>query len=314
MFDLRHNTSSWLKILSRLGFELKKFRNNLKRNILYYLTAVVLVTIALTVLKTCSFQSTPKHKKSKLEDIKTQVPKNLEFRHIEPDPRIENLTMIGEVYRSGVRGDRLRGILLRALRFQNITRKVEKKYGLPKNVLLAMVMQESMGVDLLPNSSDDGGLGLCHMQPLTATEFGLKTLDGCKDLRNFKHGKKLRKLIQQHKFNKKELIGYDDRFHPILNLDAAGRMLWFYKLGPQFRKTPIKTAIYRYAGYRNYKEYYKMVEYYRGMLNDSKVIDDVRKEFNKLNPKLRINGKKANFDTYIRTHQKQHRNYGLDQY
>ena len=313
MLDFRHNTTFWLKILSRLRFELTKFQNNLRRNIILYIVAISALTLFLVLLKTCSFEPRTEKKKSTLEAIKAQVP-DLHFRRVVKDPKIESLTMIGEVYRTGVHGDRLRGTILRALRFQNITKKVEAKYNLPDNLVLAMVMQESMGVDLLPNSSDDGGLGLCHMQPLTASEFGLKTLDNCKDLRNFKHGKKLRKLIQKYKFDKRKLIDYDDRFHPILNLDAAGRMLWYYKMGPQFRKTPVKTAIYRYAGYNNYKEYYKMVQYYRGLINDPKVIADVRKEFNRLNPKLKINGKKGDFDLYIKTHQEQHRNYELDQY
>ncbi len=314
MLDFRHDTTFWLKILSRLRFELTKFQINLKRNIILYAGGVLVLTFIFVTLKTCTIPQRSARAKSKLEIVKSQVPKKTHFRRVVDDPKIENLTMIGEVYRTGVHGDRLRGTILRAMRFQNITKKVEFKYGLPDNMVLAMVMQESMGVDLLPNSSDDGGLGLCHMQPSTASEFHLKTLDKCKDLRNFKHGKKLRKLIQKYKFDKSKLIKYDDRFHPILNLDAAGRMLWYYKMGPQSRNTPVKTAIYRYAGYRNYKEYYKMVEYYRGLLNDPKVIDDVRKEFNRLNPKLKINGEKGDFDLYIKTHQEQHRNYGLDEY
>ena len=249
-----------------------------------------------------------------IEAIKHQVPKGLDFVQNVPPLQIENLTMIGEVYHSGITGDSKRGMILRALRFQNITRAVERRYDLPDNLLLAMIMQESMGVDLLPNSTDDGGIGLCHMQPSTASEFGLRTLDNCTDLRNFEHGRKLRSLIRQHKFNRRELIQYDDRFHPILNIDAAGRMIWYYYKGKQLKSTPLRTAIYRYAGYNNYKHYYKMVDYYMKLLADSSVIDDVRRTFNALNPTLRINGQPADFDKYIAEHQQQHSNYGLDKY
>jgi hypothetical protein len=76
----------------------------------------------------------------------------------------------------------------------------------------------------------------------------------------------------------------------------------------------MKTAIYRYAGYKNYSSYYKMVSYYMGLLDDLAVIDDVRQTFNKLNPTLTINGQAADFDRYISMHQALNRNYGLDNY
>ena len=152
------------------------------------------------------------------------------------------------------------------------------------------------------------------MQPSTAHEFGLKTFENCQDLRNFEHGKKLRKIIRDFKYERQKLVEIDDRFHPILNLDAAGRMMWYYKQGQPLKNTQLKTAIYRYAGYNNYAQYYKMVTYYMSLLSDPAVIDDVRVEFNRLNPNLLINGKPGDFDKYIRAHQAQHRNYGLDNY
>lgn len=314
MFDLRPYSQYGHSMQTRLRYEIQKYRHHLRRYFFRYAFLLVAIAVLLVVGQTCNTSKQAPKGLDELEAVKKQVPQGLSFRRIVAAPQIENLTMIGEVYRSGVYGDRLRGILLRALRFQNITQKVEYKYNLPENLLLAMVMQESMGVDLLPNSLDDGGAGLCHMQPSTASEFGLRIMDNCRDLRNFEHGKKLREQIRLHNYDKSKLVEIDDRFHPILNLDAAGRMLWYYKNGPQHKSDPIQTAIYRYAGFNTFKEYYKMVEYYRGLLNDPKVIDDVRQEFNRLNPDLKIDGRAADFDDYLRTHQQQHRNYGLDKY
>ena len=249
----------------------------------------------------------------KIEYLKKSRP-NLSYEAIIPEPVFKNLKMLGNVKRTGVHGQRNYGMILRCLRFKNVTEKVEEKYGLPKNILLAMVMQESGGVDLLPNSRDDGGLGLCHMQPSVAKEFGLKIYQNCDKLVSTKHGKALRKLIKKYKYDRKKLIKYDDRFHPILNIDAAGRMLAYYGNKKKIKETQLKTAIYRYAGARNYQKYYDRLLIYKKRIEDEKLIEEVRKAFNKANPKLTINGKKGDFDGYINAHQQQNINYGLNKY
>ncbi len=251
------------------------------------------------------------------EILKTMRPE-LGYEMVVDEYAYENLNMIGYVDKIGVRAkttrQRLYGMILRSLRFQNISRRVEKKYGLPKNLILAMVMQESGGADLLPNSGDDGGFGLCHMQGYTASQFGLKTYDNCNKLVCKKHGKMLRRLITENNYDRRVLIQLDDRLHPILNLDAAGRMLAYAAMGKQYKKTRLKTAIYVYAGKYNYAKYYKNVMHYRKILNDTSIIASVRKEFNRINPNLKINGQKAGFNEYIQTHQNINRNYGLDNY
>jgi hypothetical protein len=252
------------------------------------------------------------------ELYKTAVPKNLVYNEIYPEPNFENLNMLGNVHTMGVSGknkeERLYGMILRTLRFKNITSRIEKRYGLPENLLLAMVMQETGGVDLLPNSSNDGGLGLCHMQPYMAKLFGLKTYQNCDKMVSTQHGLALRKLISNNNKNRKLLLTFDDRFHPILNLDAAARMLVYYLKGTQIQPTPVQTAIYGYAGRYNYPEYYTRVRQYWKHLNDKELIDKVEGEFNALNPDLKINGKPADFKKYLLIHQQQNRNYGLDFY
>ncbi len=252
------------------------------------------------------------------DKIKLKVPERMSYYELVTPPVYKNLKMIGLVKKTGVsgrtEGEQLKGMVLRTLRFQNITQKAEKKYHLPENIILAMIMQESGGADLLPNSSDDGGLGLCHMQPLLAAEFGLKTYKNCDELVCRKHGKELREIIEEHNFNRKLLLKYDDRFHPILNIDAAARMLAYYMAGEQTQPSPEATAIYGYAGSRNFAKYYKNVKYYKQIISDEEFIDKVREEFNQLNTLFTINGKPANFDDYIEAHQETNRNYGLDFY
>lgn len=241
------------------------------------------------------------------------------YKVVHKEPKIENLRMIGKVTKCGVeapdRDSKLQGRVLRAIRFQNISRAVEKKYDLPENIVLAMVIQETGGADMLPNCLDDGGIGICHMQGSTASDFGLKTHKGFNELRSKAHGRILRGLIETHKYDRKKLIKYDDRFHPILNLDAVGRMLSCYrKRRKRNGETEMQVAIKHYAGAYNYKHYWRNVVFFRKTLNDPKFIASLEKDFNKKNQQLTINGKSGDFKAYIKAHQDQNINYGLDAY
>lgn len=239
---------------------------------------------------------------------------SLSYEEKYKEPVFKNLNMLGEVKKGGVYGQRMYGMILRALRFKNITDAVEKKYKLPENLLLAMIMHESGGVDLLPNSGDDGGIGLIHMQAKLASQFGLKTYKDCDKLVCREHGKELRKLIIENKYDRKKLIEFDDRFHPILNIDAAARMLVYYRSGTQVKDTPLKTAIYGYAGRYNYSKYYDNIILYLNKLIDDGLISEVEEEFNKQNSNLTIDGRKADFEDYLEAHQEQNLNYGLKDY
>ncbi len=231
-----------------------------------------------------------------------------------PEPFFKNLNMLGKVKKQGVYGQRLYGMILRSLRFKNITDKVEKKYKLPENLLLAMIMHESGGVDLLPNSSDDGGIGLIHMQPSLAKKFGLSTYQNCDKLVCKPHGSEIRKLIKQIGSDRKKLILIDDRFHPIVNIDAAARMLVYYRSGPQLKDTPLKTAIYGYAGKYNYEKYYNSIVFFMEKLLDVEFLKAIEADFNRQNEQLKLNGFPCNFESYLNAHQEQNYNYGLNDY
>ena len=241
------------------------------------------------------------------------------YNIVHTEPVMKNLKMIGKVGDCGVEAEsqtaKLHGRILRAMRFQNISSKVEEKYGLPKNMVLAMVIQETGGADMLPNCLDDGGIGICHMQGSTASEFGLKTYRNYKALRSKTHGRALRSLIRTNRYDRKKLIKYDDRFHPILNLDAAGRMLACYKSRKKRSgESNMQTAVRHYAGAYNYRHYWRNVSYFRKQLNNPEVSAALEKEFNKQNRNLTINGKKGDYKGYIKAHQEQNENYGLSNY
>ena len=231
---------------------------------------------------------------------------------------IDSLNLPGKECSFGVIGatkeEQIYGLIIRSLRFSNITKRVEKKYGLPNNLLLAMVMQETGGILLMPNSTDDGGIGICHMQPKTAKMFGLMTYNDCKYLKSRAHGRELRSLIAQSHSDIAELVKYDDRFHPLLNLDAVGRMMAFNMEKVEKLSSPLETAILRYAGRKNFKKYYERVKEYRSALNSPWTMFWVRHTFNKMNPNLTIGGEPADFSRYIEYHHELNRNFGLDGY
>jgi hypothetical protein len=117
------------------------------------------------------------------------------------------------------------GSAQRTHRFKPIIDAVEKKYNIPKGVLEALVMHESYGDPLQPNKGNDGGIGLIHTQGPTATGLGLKIHGTSKSSRDVKHGKKLKKLFEKCNNVLECVSEYDDRAHPLKNLDAIARYM-----------------------------------------------------------------------------------------
>ncbi len=281
----------------------------MRKTLLVIMGALILMMIFSACKKA---KNTNPQKTVSTKNIQKQKP-DLGFTRVYPDPVIENLTLPGTVTKYGA--DNTTAKIIRTLRFKNITSAVEEKYDLPNGLILAMIMEESTGVDLMPNGRDDGGFGLVHMQPQLAVQFSLKTYAGCKELKCFKHGRELRGILAEHNYDRKTVLKYDDRFHPILNVDAAGRMLKYY-----WDQKPIKgynrleSAICRYAGRYNFKQYWRDVQQNMKLLKSKSEVKKAEKLFNKLNPNLRINGEKADFKAYIFISQQQAWNYDLQKY
>lgn len=188
------------------------------------------------------------------------------------------------------------GKIERGLRFKPITDVVERRYNLPPGILMAMLVQESSGMDLLPNGQNDGGIGLVHMQPKIAAEFGLKTLDDNTKMVDTEHGAHLRDLIKEKNNDVFALAEEDERFNRLLNIDAAGRMLAGYMAAPPVRGYDhLESALMRYAGAPNYlRGYYRTaMRTYLRLLHDEAYIAEIAHAFDERNKDLVINGKKV---------------------
>ena len=283
----------------------------------------------------CTQKETPEQERHKTISWNEyhKIPKpSLAYEEVHKPLEIENLQMLGQVTSHGVIGKE--GQILRGLRFKNATNAVEARYNLPHNLVLAMLIHETSGMDLLPNGIGDGGFGICHMQGSAATRFGLKTYKGCTSLvcdgRNHprgrgscvvggktqNHAKDLYDLIKKERFVRFRLIEHDDRLHPILCLDAVGRMLaegmdrpptndYLRSIGP------LRRALYRYSGR---KEYFEKVAENMRLLEDPVFLRNLEQRFNQMNPNLRINGKKADYKSYISLMNRDLENYGLREY
>lgn len=246
-------------------------------------------------------------------------PIQLGYVEVAPRPIFENLLLPGKEGKYGMDSDnrelRMLGIYVRAMRFENITSIVEDKYDLPRYTLLAMLMQESNGINYLPNGKNDGGIGLIHMQPLLANQFGLKTHGGCRDLVSFKHGMDLRNLVNAYSEKKpEELLKYDDRFHPILNIDAAARMIKYYSSLKIIGKDSLDSAFKRYAGKYNYEKYTLNIRFFIKHLMDEEYMKSIEDKFNELHPNLIINGEKSDFKRFLAANHEYNRNFDLDKY
>ncbi len=197
------------------------------------------------------------------QKLKPEVPLYTEI-HKEVDPSLFKLP--GEETRHGATTEE--GKMIRTLRFQNIADAVEDRYDLPKGILLALIFNESTGVEYLGNASGDGGYGLIHTQANVARMYGLKVFKDCKSLvcnsergckdslgRYQNHAEGLKNYIQEHKrenrFDRKALADEDERLNHLLNIDMIGRMFALSMSGPRIKTMgqeldPFESAIYQF--------------------------------------------------------------------
>ncbi len=118
------------------------------------------------------------------------------------------------------------GKFLRTYRWDNVISRVEELHGMPKGCLAGLAMVEGRGDPVSLNSTDDGGAGLYNCMPGTASDYGLKTFDGCMSTSaDKKHGKGLRELVKKHNYNLGRLSRLDERFDWRKSTYAMGRML-----------------------------------------------------------------------------------------
>lgn len=148
-------------------------------------------------------------------------PIDLWYKPINPEKKIEiNLPSLNSV----------EWRILRCMRWKCITDAVEKKYWIPNWLLLAMMAREWMWDPTQPNElwdwKSDWWLWSIHMQWNTAHEFWLETLPRhSKWSVDIKHWNEILYAKNKYDNDLKKLVKHDDRFHPILSIDAAARYL-----------------------------------------------------------------------------------------
>lgn len=137
------------------------------------------------------------------------------------------------------------GRVMRCLRRKALTDEAEKKYGIPQNLLLAMMAQEGLWDPTLPNimnrktdektgkkkiTKSDWGLGLIHIQGANAEDYGLKVIQtkpwekNSRAMQDTILWKKILSLYE-HTQDTNKLAKYDDRWNPVLAVDVAARFL-----------------------------------------------------------------------------------------
>lgn len=233
---------------------------------------------------------------------KIPVPK-VGYTPIVKEPNLSNIVLVDR--------DTDIGKIQRALRWSNITEAVENRYGIPKNVLLGMICAESEGDPSQPNAKGDGGAGSIHMQPKSATKYGLRLISPSTKLVDYEQGRLLKKAIQETGGDLKKLIKYDDRFHPIINIDAAARMLCDLYQKQNSGTRSWTRALERYAGRRAYDS--RVIDF-ANKINNPRFMKVVKFNFDYKNPDVRVGGRSINFDRWIGFFHQLNRNYGLDDY
>lgn len=229
---------------------------------------------------------------------------------------IENLSLHGKIDSLGVIGNSaFYGKIERALRYKILTDSIEDRYGLPRHTLTSIMIAESSGRDVLPNALEDGGIGLCHMQPAVAKEYNLKPVIGSK-IRDREAGQKLKKLIAKYHENPIALSRIDQRFNPLANLDAAARFLMYYIHDKTYQSESgrFRRAFQKYSGRSNY---WKKIQTIYSILNNDSIMKDIEESFNERNKNLTINGKytKNPLREYWKAFWEVNReNYKLDEY
>lgn len=176
----------------------------------------------------------------------------------------------------------------RCLRWSSITDAVEDRYWIPRWLLMALMAQEWRWDPTVINQSRwwkcDWGAWLIHMQAINAANFWLDTIPrSTNGMVDFKHWERLQKAKEKKHNDLKELSKLDDRFNPILSVDASARFLLNeYNKLPESKDRWLH-AINKYA-WRWMQDYWYSVVVYRTTINSirHKPIPQFTKEIEKV--------------------------------
>lgn len=161
--------------------------------------------------------------------------------------------------------------ITRCLRWQTITDAVEDRYWIPRWLLMALMAQEWWWDPTVINQKSswkcDWWAGLIHMQAINATNFWLDTLPRSNNgMIDYEHWEKLKKAKADNHNDLKKLSKLDERFNPVLSVDASARFLVNeYNKLPQSKDRWLH-AINKYA-WRWMQDYWYSVVVYRTTIN-----------------------------------------------
>ncbi|MCW8966131.1 MAG: hypothetical protein OQK82_05545 [Candidatus Pacearchaeota archaeon] len=199
------------------------------------------------------------------------------------------------------------GRIQRTLRWKPIYSQVEKKYNIPENTLGAMIMQESYGDPVQPNSGNDGGLGIVHIQGTTAKRYGLDIFGSSKKSHDRIHGNQIRKMLEKCKYDPVCVQKYDDRAHLIKVLDTAARIIsegkekhGTWDFGVEYYRAPAKVG--RNLTWR----YLQDVKTWKSAIQNKNMIKRASRDFQKRNG--------HSFNEYLSKWHKMNNNWGLSSY
>jgi hypothetical protein len=197
------------------------------------------------------------------------------------------------------------GRLQRTLRWQPIYHAIEKRYGLPTNTLGAMIMQESYGDPVQPNATNDGGLGLIHIQGTTARQWGLLIFGNSTRDSDNKHGNQLAAMLKNCKYDPVCVEKQDERVHLIKDLDAGGRII---STNSQDEDADAGIMAYRGGRLATRRAYLRDVKRWRELLGSKERVRKAEEDFN-----ARNRGKYV-FQEYLRDWHAMSNNWGLKEY
>ena len=211
--------------------------------------------------------------KKKPEDIKL----------IQTDKKKDKLILNSFPKDSGIEGK-----VMRCLRWKPLTDAAEKKYGIPPNLLLAMMAQEGLWDPTLPNimkrkidektgqkkiTQSDWWLWLIHIQGVNAEDYGLKVLQtkpwekNSRAMQDTILWKKILSIYEKEQDTYK-LAQYDDRWNPVLSIDVAARFLrdMYERYGTGNGKDAWILALNRYS-WREWTDYAANIIKYRTLID-----------------------------------------------
>jgi len=241
--------------------------------------------------------------------------------------------------------------ITRCLRRSSITDAVEDRYWIPRWLLMALMAQEwwwdptviNQKVSKDPKKTCDWGAWLIHMQAINAKNFGLKTLPTYVDeMIDYQHWERLEQAKREAWNDLAKLSELDDRFNPVLSVDASARFLINWYKSSNWIDARVK-AINTYAWRWMNDYWYAVIIYWQTIASIrwfkvpsfSREIEKVkswkcsalvnwRREnikdttkrtmtaINNLSPI--INGKTVNYETYCKYIESQCENYWLTEY